>query len=161
MLAELAFRMLLDVIERHHGASSQKPNKRKRKEAFFRLLFPIKSNSFVCLCYYVTKRRCHCKVSDRKRQVVNIAQYPVLSALHFTSLTDLFTQTPSRLLWEMLHLMCESCSYTYPPLSTARYACVQLSEQEQCRVKKLAQCYNIAAQGSNQGSLPLSDCTLQ
>ena len=33
-----------------------------------------------------------------------IAQYPVLrtdqSTLHFTSLTDLFTQTPSRLLWE-------------------------------------------------------------
>jgi len=33
-----------------------------------------------------------------------IAQYPVLmtvqSALHFTSLTDLFTHTPSRLLWE-------------------------------------------------------------
>ena len=33
-----------------------------------------------------------------------IAQHPVLrtvqSALHFTSLTDLFTQTPSRLLWK-------------------------------------------------------------
>ena len=33
-----------------------------------------------------------------------VVQYPVLStvqrALHFTSLTDLFTQTPSRLLWE-------------------------------------------------------------
>ena len=33
-----------------------------------------------------------------------IAQYPVLgtvqSTLHFTSLTDLFTQTPSQLLWE-------------------------------------------------------------
>ena len=33
-----------------------------------------------------------------------VAQYPVLrtaqSALHFTCLTDLFTQTPSRLLWE-------------------------------------------------------------
>ena len=54
-----------------------------------------------------------------------IAQYPVLrtvqSPLHFTTLTDLFTQTPSRLLWEasshMLQLMCEGCSYTYPPLS--------------------------------------------
>jgi len=42
-----------------------------------------------------------------------IAQYPVLrtiqSTLHFTSLTDLFTQTPSQLLWEasshMLQLM--------------------------------------------------------
>ena len=54
-----------------------------------------------------------------------IAQYPVLrivqSTLHFTSLTDLFTQTPSQLLWEassyMRHLMCEGCSYTYPPLT--------------------------------------------
>ena len=72
-----------------------------------------------------------------------IAQYPVLktgqSAIHFTSLTDLFTQTSSRFLWEasshMLHLMREGCSYTYPPLSIARYSFIQLSELEQCRVK--------------------------
>ena len=52
-------------------------------------------------------------------------QYPILriaqSALHFTSLTDLFNQTPSWLLWEasshMLQLMREGCSYTYQPLS--------------------------------------------
>ena len=82
-----------------------------------------------------------------------IAQYPVLrtvqSTLHFTSLTDLFTQTPSRLLWEasshMLQLMREGCSYTYPPLSTARYSFIQLSELEQCRVKKLAQGFNAVA----------------
>ena len=50
-----------------------------------------------------------------------LAQYPVLrtvqSVLHFTSLADLFTQTPSWLLWEasshMLQLMREGCSYTY------------------------------------------------
>ena len=58
-----------------------------------------------------------------------IAQYPIVrnvqSALHFTSLTmtDLFTNTQSRFLREasshMLQLMCEGCSYTYPPLSTA------------------------------------------
>ena len=40
-----------------------------------------------------------------KRASSYIAQYPVLrttqSALHFTSMTDLFTQTPSRLLWEV------------------------------------------------------------
>ena len=73
-----------------------------------------------------------------------IAQYPVVriaqSALHFTSLTDLFTQTSSRLLWEasshMLQLMREGYSYTYPPLSIARYSFIQLSELEQCRVKK-------------------------
>ena len=82
-----------------------------------------------------------------------IAQYPVLrtvqSALHFTSLTDLFTQIPSRLLWEasshMLQLMRGGCSYTYPPLSIARYSFIQLSELEQCRVKKLTQCFNTAA----------------
>ena len=65
-----------------------------------------------------------------------------------TSLTDLFTQTPSRLLWEassrMLQLMREGCSYTYPPLSIARYSFIQLSELEQCRVKKLAQGFNTA-----------------
>ena len=69
--------------------------------------------------------------------------YPVLrtaqSTFHFTSLTDLFNQTPSRLLWEasshMLQLMREGWSYTYPPLSIARYSFIQLSEMEQCRVK--------------------------
>ena len=88
------------------------------------------------------------------------ARYPVLrtvqSPLHFTSLTDLFTQTPSRLLWKassnMLQLMREDCSYTYPPLSIARYSFIQLSELEQCRVKKLAQGFNTTAQGSNPGS---------
>ena len=82
-----------------------------------------------------------------------IAQYPVLrtvqSALHFTSLTDLFTQKPSQLLWKasshMLQLMREGCSYTYPPLSIARYSFTHLSELEQCRVKKLAQGFNTAA----------------
>ena len=42
------------------------------------------------------------------------------SALHITSLADLFNQTPSQLLWEasshMLQLMREGCSYIYPPL---------------------------------------------
>ena len=35
----------------------------------------------------------------------------------------------------MLQLMREDCSYTYPPLSIARYSFIQLSELEQCRVK--------------------------
>ena len=104
-----------------------------------------------------------------------IAQYPVLrtvqSALHFTSLTDLFTQTLSRLLLEasshMVQLMREGCSYTHPPLSIARYSFIQLSELKQCRVKKLAQGFNTAARDSNPGSLsrdsealPLSHCGL-
>jgi len=41
------------------------------------------------------------------------------STLHFTSMADLFNQTPSQLLWEaysnMFHVMRESCSNTYPP----------------------------------------------
>ena len=114
--------------------------------------------------------------SKHKKASFYIAQYPVLrtvqSALHFTSLTDLFTQTPSQLLWEasshMLQLMRECCSYTYPPLSIARYSFIQLSELEQCRVKKLAHGFNTAAQDSNPGSrsreskaLPLSHCALR
>ena len=55
--------------------------------------------------------------SNVKRASSYIVQYPVLrtlqSALHFTSLTDLFTQTPSRLLLEassrMLQLMYKGC----------------------------------------------------
>ena len=105
-----------------------------------------------------------------------IAQYPILrtaqSALNFTSLTDLFTQTPSRLLREasshMLQLMREVCSCTYPPLSIVRYSFIQLSELEQCRVKQLVQGFNTAAQDSNLGPLsresevlPLSHCALR
>jgi len=117
-------------------------------------------------------------IVSRKKARFYIAQYPVLrtiqSALHFTSLADLFTQSlrPSRLLWEasshILQLMREGCAYTYPPLSITRYSFIQLSELEQCRVKKLAQCFNTAAQDSNPGSrsresedLPLSHCALQ
>ena len=51
------------------------------------------------------------------------------------------------------------------PLSIARYSFIQLSELEQCRVTKLAQGFNTAAQDSNPGSLsqgsealPLSHC---
>ena len=60
--------------------------------------------------------------------------------------------------------MREYCSYTYPPLSIAS---IQLSELEQCRVKKLAQGFNTTAQDSNPGShsreskaVPLSHCAL-
>ena len=77
--------------------------------------------------------------------ILRIAQ----STLRFTSLTDLFNQTPSQLLWEasshMLQLMREGCSYTYPPLSIARYSFILPSELEQCRVKKLATGFNTAA----------------
>ena len=95
-----------------------------------------------------------CKVSSY------IVQHPILrtaqSALHFTSLADLFNQTPSQLLWEAsshtLQLMHEGCSYTHPPLSIAMYSVIQLSELEQCRVKNPAQGFNTAVQDSNPGS---------
>ena len=68
----------------------------------------------------------------------------------------------------MLQVMREGYSYTYPPLSTVRYSFKQLSKLEQCRVKKLAQDFHIAAQDSNPGSrsreseaLPLSHCALR
>ena len=58
--------------------------------------------------------------------------------------------------------------HKYSPLSIARYSFIQLSELEQCRVKKLARGFNTAAQDSNPGSLsresealPLSHCTLK
>ena len=90
------------------------------------------------------QRLCQRKHEVKSKGISYIAQYPVLrtaqSALHFTSLTDLFTHTPSRLLWEasshMLQLMREGCSYTHPPLYVARYSFIQLSELEQCRVNK-------------------------
>ncbi|KAK2184942.1 hypothetical protein NP493_242g01003 [Ridgeia piscesae] len=53
----------------------------------------------------------------------------------------------------MLQLMREDCAYTYPPLSIARYSFIQLSELQQCRVNKLAQAFNTAAQDSNPGPL--------
>ena len=79
-------------------------------------------------------------------------------------------QNAQTLLWEassLLQLMHEGCSYKYQPLSIARYSFKQLSELEQCRVKKLAQGFNTAAQDLNVGSLsresrdlPLSHCFL-
>ena len=85
---------------------------------------------------------------------------------------DLFNQSTSQLLWEasshMLQLMRDGCSYTYLPLSIARYSFIQLSELELCRVNKLTQGFNIVAHDSNPGpvsqvseALPMSHCALQ
>ena len=38
----------------------------------------------------------------------------------------------------MLQLMCEGCSYTYSPLSIAKYSFIEVNELEQYRVVKLA-----------------------
>ena len=121
-------------------------------------------------CYFA-----HDNVCKGKFLSFYIAQYPFLiiaqRTLHFSSLADLFTQTPSRLLWEasshMLQLMREGCSYTYPSLSIARYSFIQLSKLEQCGVKNRAQGFNTAVQDSNpvplsreSEVLPLSYCAL-
>ena len=104
------------------------------------------------------------------RFLYSVVSSPQDRSKRFTSLTDLLTQTPSRLLWEasshMLQLMRDGCSYTYPPLSIARYSFIQLSELEQCRVKKLAQGFNTAARIRTQvlvvesEVLTLSHCAL-
>ena len=52
----------------------------------------------------------------------------------------------------ILQLMRDGCSYTYPPLSIARHSLIHLSELEQCRVNKLAQGFNTASQDSNPDS---------
>ena len=98
---------------------------------------------------------CVAPVVKKLKQVSSyIVQYPILRAVQsaFTLyfLANLFNQTPSQLLWEassrLLQLMHEDCTYTYPPLSIARYSLIQLGELEQCRVEKLAHGYNTVAQ---------------
>ena len=108
------------------------------------------------------------------RYISYIAQFPFLRTGQ-SAFTRYFPGRPvqsttvSTSLWEasshMLQLMREGCSYTYPPLSIARYSFIQLSELEQFRVKTLAQGVNTVAQDSNPGSLsresealPLSHC---
>ena len=70
-----------------------------------------------------------------------IAQYPVLRTIQSTVHSD----TISASLGSIQPYATINCSYTYPSLSIARYSFIQLSEYEQCRVKKLAQGFNTAA----------------
>ena len=53
---------------------------------------------------YVKARIKRAAYKGKGKFLYNIAQYPVFrtaqSAIHFTSLADLFNQTPSRLLWD-------------------------------------------------------------
>ena len=104
-----------------------------------------------------------------------IAQYPLpgtaQSALHFTSLADLFNRTLSRLLLEASNHGAPSHSWKHPAtkairtqISTTIYSQVsfiQLSELEQRRVKKLAQCFTrqhrIRSRRESE-VLPLSHC---
>ena len=90
-----------------------------------------------------------------------IAQYPVLRIAQSTF--TLPWQTCS--IKHHLNFSREGRSYTYPPLSIARYSFIQLSELEQCRVNKLAQGFNTTVQDSNPGSLyksrVRSHCALQ
>ena len=65
-----------------------------------------------------------------------IAQNPIIritqSALHYTSLKDLFNQTPSQLLWDASNQIYVTINarrlfVQYPPLSIARYNFLQLN----------------------------------
>ena len=131
-------------------------------------------SSFVCT-HHVSNSP-DSAVSTSIKVSSHTAQYPILriaqSALQFTSLADLFTQTPSQLLWEAsshtLQIMHEDCSYTYPPPSIAWYSFTQLSVLEQRSAKQFAQGFNTAAQKSKPGpfsreseTLPLSHYALQ
>ena len=49
--------------------------------------------------------------------------------------------------------VCRTPQCIYPLLSIVRFSLIQLSELEQCRVKKLAQGFNTAAQDLNPGPL--------
>ena len=94
-----------------------------------------------------------------------IAQYPVRwtaqSALHFLpSLTDLFIPTPFSAspgsILAMQQLRATTKSLTFPPLSIARYSCIQLSRQgRQWREGKCPIFQTVAKGDSNPGSL---DC---
>ena len=59
---------------------------------------------------------------------------------HTHTLTHTHTHTHRRCQSTVMHcrMTLKGCSYTYSQLSIARYSCIQLSELEQCRVKKLA-----------------------
>ena len=109
-------------------------------------------------CFACVRARVNVKKS---KFLYSAASNPQECSKHFTLYfpTDLFNQTPSQLLWEAssrkLQLMREGCSYIIPPLSIASNSFIQLSELEQCRLKKLAQCFNTAAQHEPGSSEPL------
>ena len=78
-----------------------------------------------------------------------VKRFPVLKTtqrtLHFTSLADLFYQTPSELHWEASShaaINAQRLHIQISTISTAKYSFTQLGELEQCRVKKPAQDLN-------------------
>ena len=64
----------------------------------------------------------------------------LLKEPHLHSIAELFKRTLSQLLWEAFRHAAINARklfiHNYPPLSTAMYSFIQLSEDEQCRVKK-------------------------
>ena len=143
---------MLPFLHKTCSLTSSNPIKADKKLWFIRLSELQQNGANTC-----TNTSLKSPAGVLKKVSSYIAQYPILrisqSALHFTSHSDIFNQTPSQLLWEasshMLQLMCKGCLYTHPPLSIARYSFIQLSELEQCRVKKLAEGFNTTAQVSN------------
>ena len=135
------------------------------------VIFVTHHNTLTSHTTFVTCHISHPSHCRKGQFLYSAVSSPQDGSKRFTlySLTDLFTQTIFRLFREAsshtLQLMCEGCSYIYPPLFIVRYSFIQLSELEQCRVKKLAQGVNTAAQDSNPRSrsrdseaLPLSHC---
>ena len=81
---------------------------------------------------------------------------PYVCAKRFTlcSLAHLFNRTLSRLLRETLsQAAINARRHKYPPLSVARYSCIQLSKLEQCGVNKIEEGPTRQHQDSNPGSL--------
>ena len=61
----------------------------------------------------------HCSDDTNVNISSHIVQYPFIriaqTALYFTSLADLFNQTPPQAFSHILQLMCDGSSYTYLP----------------------------------------------
>ena len=98
-----------------------------------------------------------------------VAQYPVPSPQKRFTLYFPGRSFQSNIISTSLGSMREGCSYTYPPLSTARYSSIQMSELKHCRVQTNCPCpmSHTAAQDLNPGSLsresealPRSHCAL-
>ena len=69
---------------------------------------------------------------------------------HFASLTVNTISTSGKHL-ATLQLMPDVWSYKHPPLSIARYSFIQLSELEQCRVKKTCPTFLYSSTGFEPG----------
>ena len=115
-------------------------------------LFTISPKRFSCSQQFCILKNKVVKVSSY------IAQYPILriaqGALHsLQSVAAMVNQIPSGLLWEaQSHAAINARRlfvYKHSPMSIVRYSVIQLSELEQCRMKKPCPMITTVAQDSN------------